>query len=907
VRKNDPQRAVSLHQSHCRAPTDTSLQPLTDLFAPNPQAVLSPAQRTPFYNKVAKFSVAEDDTQEQRAQSPNLRSPLRVGKENADSGYHGMTEDEMDVDPQQYRDLQLRIEHAKNQPPSDIQKRGTPKEEGLLQAPKRQTEEDSFVSAKEAVSAQPSRENLRDEADDDDDDATIPDENEEVIDAANEDATLKPDEEEDDEEPNVEVHEDEMEEDDTKPQQHDETAQEDDSLMSDVSSPDKPLMRKSSLNFASLPPRETLTGKPSIGARVSHMNSQPVMSGALDVDEADDSVEIAAAEHNKSSTQTLQDRIKMLGQTKEPRPSKSIPQAYPKLPSVQPTSQQAEIVDEDEDQDEDDTDWIAPIESRPSTAESVTEKQIAEQEAADAPKIGQQKSISTTNIPSPTKIALGPSSFQKAFSASQSNIVPAQLISTPVASPSTKKYADGPLSASKSRLYSVLKSAKSIFASSAGAGAHAKIEAMGSPVAKQSRQNLATANEPDISKMPGGFGDDLMQVNTATSRPMSVFSSLSASPSRKTRSSTESDKRKDRETKEKQRVADDLEKIREKERKKAAEQKSERERIEKDEAERLEKERAEAASRAESQASEEPTIADETSVIVGGKAATTAGKLRAPTRLGRPTKQATQQAKPAPVNIRVASQSQRLGSVQPGSHEPTPPPGRQPPLGTRAGAATTRAGSAQPANARVKALEAAARKREQEEKAAERKAEQKREFERKRAAKAEDERRIELEKKAAEQQRIQDAKIAAQKQAEQRKIEQQRKEAAAAARSKAEAELAAALERERAQAGPPPPRADVQGTLRQLGKTTTQDPQMNTAKPVKRPLQQDDEAPSRPGMPRGPPSYHQQDAKRRRTNEEDDVEVHERHSVMAPPKRPSNMRKVSLTAIFGQVQPLNDY
>jgi len=807
----------------------------------------------------------------------------------------------MDVDSQQYGDLQLRIEQAKNQPPSVSQENEPLANEGLLQAPKRQTE-DSFVSAKEAVSAQPSRENLREE--DDEDDATVPDENSDVTEAPNGDATLKPDEEEDDEEPNVEIHEDEMEEDDSKAEDQEEIAQEDESVISDASSPDKPIMRKSSLNFASLPPRETLTGKPSIGARISHMNSQPVMSGALDVDPSEEFIENPAAEYNKASTQSLQDRIKMLGQTKEPRPSKSIPQAYPKLPSVQPASQPAEArkEDDEEDQDADDTDWIAPIESRPSTAESVTEKHATEQEDAN-PKIGHQKSISTTNIPSPTKSALEPFAFQKAFSASQPNFAPGQQISTPVASPASKKYADGgPLSASKSRLYSVLKSAKSMFASSAGASASAKMEAMGSPVAKQSKQNLAAAaNEPDMSKMPGGFGDDFMQANTATSRPLSVFGSLSSkSPSRKTRSSTESDKRKDKETKEKQRGADNLEKIREAERKKAAEQKSERERIEREETERVEKERAEAESRSESQASEEPTIAEEASVVVGGKAATTAGKLRAPTRLGRPTRQPSQQTKPAPVNIRVASQSQRLGSVQPGSTEPVPPPGRQPALGTRAGAATTRAGSAQPANARVKALEAAARKKEQEEKVAERKAEQKREFERKRVAKAEEERRLDLEKKAAEQQKIQDAKIAAQKQAEQRKLEQQRKEAAAVAKSKAEADLAAALEREKAQAAPPPPRGDVQGTLRQLGKSTAQEPQINTAKPVKRPLQQEDEASSRPGLPRGPPSYQQQDAKRRRTNEEDDVEVHERHSVMAPPKRPSNMRKVRPTDVINQ-------
>lgn len=52
----------------------------------------------------------------------------------------------------------------------------------------------------------------------------------------------------------------------------------------------------------------------------------------------------------------------------------------------------------------------------------------------------------------------------------------------------------------------------------------------------------------------------------------------------------------------------------------------------------------------------------------------------------------------------------------------------------------------------------------------------------------------------------------------------------------------------------------------------------------------DDDSQQRPGLQRGPASYQQQDNKRRKTLEEDEV-AHERHSVMAPPKRPSNMRK----------------
>lgn len=129
----------------------------------------------------------------------------------------------------------------------------------------------------------------------------------------------------------------------------------------DGSSPVRaPLVRKSSLNFASLPAREPLT-KQSIGKRTSqtsHLDQsrtsyfgRPTGGKSLgniqreehkddedemDIDQADDAC-VARDEsdtdskltrmHNKTSTQRLQDQISMLGQSQSqvPRPSKSIP------------------------------------------------------------------------------------------------------------------------------------------------------------------------------------------------------------------------------------------------------------------------------------------------------------------------------------------------------------------------------------------------------------------------------------------------------------------------------------------------------------------------------------------------------------------------------------------------------
>lgn len=124
---------------------------------------------------------------------------------------------------------------------------------------------------------------------------------------------------------------------------------------SDGSSPIRPLVRKSSLNFASLPAREPLTSNKSLGARISrtsHIDQTrtsyyPRQTGSksiglrhddlegnedgMDVDENDASEAAGGKDsvftvHSKTYTQRLQDQISMLGksQANGARPSKSI-------------------------------------------------------------------------------------------------------------------------------------------------------------------------------------------------------------------------------------------------------------------------------------------------------------------------------------------------------------------------------------------------------------------------------------------------------------------------------------------------------------------------------------------------------------------------------------------------------
>ena len=184
---------------------------------------------------------------------------------------------------------------------------------------------------------------------------------------------------------------------------------------SDGSSPIRPVVRKSSLNFASLPAREPLAAGKSSGARTSRLSqldqnrksyySRPIgeksfghqgrresggeEEGDMDVDEpqlgkAIDEKVKSALNHNKTYTQRLQDQINMLGKSKASgsRPSKSIHNSTtlqqslavthhtdePKSPQpkqFEPTKTTPGAFPQDEDED----DWI---ESPPQPAPVVT-------------------------------------------------------------------------------------------------------------------------------------------------------------------------------------------------------------------------------------------------------------------------------------------------------------------------------------------------------------------------------------------------------------------------------------------------------------------------------------------------------------------------------------------------------
>ena len=669
---------------------------------------------------------------------------------------------------------------------------------------------------------------------------------------------------------------------------------------SDKSTPDRPLVRKASLKFASLPARESL--QTSIGNRVSrtsHLDhnkslGQPRNSQSLhyapqspsreadedeefededaDVTMDNSHIEILGhddsederqdvMQHNKSTTQRLHDRIEMLGKAPPPRTSKSIPSAMQnlKLPSTALPPTLSKNVDDDDD-------WIKPLSSPQTLNEKEGEASdeevdlrapelIAHQErmrtptvspspARQRPGFGHAKSASTATLASPSKVDMAPpTSPAKSISGSH----PARQTTTPKGSP--QRYLN--LSGSKAKLQSIMKTAKGLFTSSAGVSAAAKLETM-SP----SLHNHIPGMYPEIGR-------------AIEDKP------LPASPpreTRKTRSSTErekDEKRKEKQSQVMQKMDNQLEKAREKEANKAAQQK--------------------AAS---------PQKTEDMEQVASSHQQTTKT-----TRLGRPGNPPVNKAKPAPVSIRVGTLSSRMpmnSSLATSTQETLPAEPKRPGLTKKASNASMQSSSSTNLKASVhtqlakpKALVAAERKKEQDEREAQRKLEQKREMERKRAAQQEESRkqearqRAEAERKERERLAAEQAKRQAQQQAIERKrqenarkVEQQRQE-----RERAAAESANSRPPSR-QANQAAPRSLINHPL-----------PTNTAKPAKRPLEEDT---GRGQAAKYGAASQQQDAKRRRTEEEQ--EQAPRPTMSGAPIRQSNMvKKPSIFSHSGYV------
>ncbi|KAH6855650.1 hypothetical protein B0I37DRAFT_389186 [Chaetomium sp. MPI-CAGE-AT-0009] len=778
---------------------------------------------------------------------------------------------------------------------------------------------------------------------------------------------------------------------------------------SEASSPVRPVVRKSSLNFASLPAREPLASKKSLGgariSRTSHLDfnrqsyynrqtgdkslGSVMRQGSSESDheemDVDDDIttqnDDAAAYSKTAPTSQTQSQVEPVSEARKPSPetkhSVSTPGAFP---------------EDDED------DWIAS----PRTAEAPAGPKPAPQSTNDAdaqepqlfgrgneasPELRFSKGKPESPIKSPymrertpkhAKSAsvpvlptmdqldseMGGSPLKKTTSVTNlalASVAEDDFASSPPKSP-TRSFRDSPLKQVKNKLSSLLKSSKGLIVSSAAISAEGKTSLLQSP----STTRLGYHQEASVESFKTADNvvyPDLSQQVSATAAPLSPVRSNS---SRRTRASAERERaeakerekeerererEKEKEVKEAKRMAeqmDKLEKAREKEREKARVFSKEQEKIaamEKQVTSQKEPTRpaqaqpqhqdfrtpgpapknaprsptkaprptplktkglSEQETRHRAGASDEldMEMTDATTTTIPPPSIprpTTASSIRTQKRPMKPTKESLTKAKQGPTLIRVnplssqqnqfhpsnsvlaATLQDTLGQ-QPGSAKPLNGKASQASLHGKASGHSLK--NSISSTGRPKALELAAKRKEQEEREAQRKRESKLKLERERVAqeekrKQEHQRRVEAERQKEEE------REAAQKRAaiERAKLT---KAPPPAARSQPN--------------GPPEYSMADKGTLRppsRLGSTMHQEGRLvnavlsSTAKgPSKRPLQDAGEESSRSQQQLPVPSYQAKEAKRMRMSEEfdEDLDMMDSHNpriIKGPPVRPS--------------------
>ncbi|KAF2001838.1 hypothetical protein P154DRAFT_463278 [Amniculicola lignicola CBS 123094] len=699
LRGKTPRTARKKHAAAAR-------QPLANIFSPNAQHRVSPAQRGLQANlhkhlAKARFQIAEDTENAVPVRSPAAKSPaprhlfsqpLGKGKENKDSGYHAPTSEDETPRPlsrpvpapvpaparsslgHSTQDTAMDTQDStqifsqpntqstaatqsfrRSIPPSDDERRDTG---------------ESFVSAKEDLASRnASRENLREDADDEemDVDATGSEDNtdaqattihheaveyttlvrneplksphqprvipeaysigadtQDALDArhnralAPEPKSMKPAAPSEHFMP-TETHASTAfaSQDDTVVHHDvDDQMDIDDDVRSpsDGSSPVKPLFRKSSLTFASLPAREPLLPKKSFGARTSHVdkarnsqlgrftggkslggsqNAYTVETHHDDVMDLDEETRREESEttrlHNKTNTQRLHERLNMLNQKNEPpmRSSRSIiasqpqqsQQSQPSQPQSQtlvasqpsqPTQPAYPMLPSEEQkdaEDEDDDDWISPVRT---TAPVLN---------AGRPALS--KSYSADPPPSFMK----PPPLAKPISVSNPDLKSVVGSSTPAGSPTGKRYMDAPLSASKAKFYSALRAAKEKIIGSSATSAQVKLDALAEGPMRPKLHAQQSSDDVFSPKRNEKAGTSIFshlrspsKESLRTMKSSKTVASVPGSPTkdgRRTRSSSEREKQKEREAREKevkelQRADAKLREMREKEQSKAA-------------------------------------------------------------------------------------------------------------------------------------------------------------------------------------------------------------------------------------------------------------------------------------------------------------------------------------------------
>ncbi|EGD97750.1 hypothetical protein TESG_05151 [Trichophyton tonsurans CBS 112818] len=929
--------------------------PLSDIFSSGHNARHSSGPTNRFTNEIAKLLTSNE----------KLRSPLPSTQNsnpnyNTDSGYHGMP-DSLPIDTNE-PGHQMEIETATQviEDSTILPVDGGPKSSANV----RRITEDSFHSAREVA---PSKENTVE---------PLEFEYSRYIPKNTALPKQHP--------PSTSPRQEKQEDNQNRPQpltsSHQPETKEDldDPNFDDIGSPsDGPTpvrapIRKSSLTFASLPAREPLTTKRSMGGRMSRTshidppkmnmsivgqpgylgrqtggnrltqmlldnekNNKPLESNdkagtddSAENDHGSDAENKAPKRSNKSSTQLLHEKINMLGKSQATRTTKSIAPApslgtqelsYPELPPPTAASSNNNTQNTSISRPSSAMDAAHGSPQRlPPTPNHFTfpadKFQPEAQIYRDTPSPVSR--APSAHPVSPERRSPGPKSFRPGgFFHSKSSSVPSFPISprpgtagsaqkapsvvdtpgestTPAGSP---KRFDGPISASKTKLQSLMKSARGLFGSSASVSATAKLETL-SPTSQ--RTQASTQNQPQA---------------TANVPP-------SPAKAPRTRGSIEREhRRKEQELKDLKQM-EEQERVREREKlrpepAKPADLPSKPQILDKVEipqhhsSENLSAGRVEPAPKAElARRDLEPSTEE-------GRGANTHAALQShplPNEGRRPAKaiREMRKPKPQPVNIRVGTlSSQRIRAE---SATPAPPSAREPTvqqtsvskkasnasLLTTASSSGSLKSSASSASSKSKALLAVERKKEQEQREAQRKLDQRREADRKRIAQQEEaSRQLQQDKirHEREQSVTDDPKTLAKKQAiEKRRLENAKRLEQQRGRQQTPSnDTSSVIHSERSilseSQGPARPGSRL-GSVQPPSRPHNYPPP-NPAKPPKR-AHEEQNTVRPPATKAG--SVHQVDGKRRKTEEE--IVAPEPTAVrpaMAPPIRQSNASKLN--------------
>ncbi|KAJ5707390.1 hypothetical protein N7488_007191 [Penicillium malachiteum] len=723
----------------------------------------------------------------------------------------------------------------------------------------------------------------------------------------------------------------------------DEKTKEDDTVLdnfddigspSDNSTPERLPVRKSSLSFASLPAREPLTK--SIGgsriSRTSHIDLPRLNSGgrlsylgrqtgsqkitqvaseenarssnSIAVDDDKDAAdhldtEQATKMHSTKSTQSLHDRISMLGKAQPSRAKKSIAAsavgmgsanqvAYPELPNAPKSDNNTEQSGPKTRQTPPTSDPMAAeddwIPQRPNLQKSrtadVMENLSSSTGAAETKKISpaaqEQQSTEPERPKSSYSIFSSPRPQGHQQSASASNIN-ADVSTTPTGSP--RRY-DGPLSASKMRLQSIMKSAKGLFTST---GSSVRVELSSPEQPRIQPKERASAENDDAE---------------ADSRRPKCRQMLSPprQEGRRTRSSTErAQKQRQKELEEQQREDERQEKAREQEKQrviqlKAAQDKSS---VEPEEGTTYK------TSQSLRQPSREPESTQDSSRIAMSQS-------KQNDRRPKPTREPMQKPKPQPVSVRVGSTLSRGMTMNSASVQDAPPPSASKPntlkkkasnnsLHTASSASSFKSSVSSQTQAQRKAQLASERKREQEERKREQE-ERKREQEERDARRKEELRREQEQRRALQVQQQEEARRQAESRAE---AERERRAQSVQEDSKKVANKQAIenwrMENARRQEPGSARPASRLGSMQPFSRSINP-PAANPAKPPKRVM--DDDAGHRAAVSKPSNVQPSGEAKRRKTEDEHNPMQPVRPAMARPIRQPSTtIRKPSL---FGQ-------